>query len=220
MSTPSASERPTLRVGKVPGVTVTKWYGIWAERFPRVRMVVSDVDAEDQRRVLTDGEVDVCFVRLPLDDDGLHLIRLYEEEPVAWVSKDHVVATVDAVSLAELADETVLTSFTAAAIDRAANGEAVLHVPQSIARAESRRDLVYRPITDAPVTTVGVAWLAGDPNELIEDFIGVVRGRTANSSRTAQARVDKGKPPAPKPAARKESRDGTRTTRYPRRPRG
>jgi hypothetical protein len=130
------------------------------------------------------------------------------------------VAAVDEVTLAELADETVLTSFTADAIDRAANGEAVLHVPQSIARAESRRDLVYRPITDAPVTTIGVAWLAGDSRELIEDFIGVVRGRTANSSRTAQARADKGKPPAPKPAARKEGRDATRTTRYPRRPRG
>jgi hypothetical protein len=114
----------------------------------------------------------------------------------------------------------VLTSYTADAIDRAANGEAVLHVPQSIARSESRRDLVYRPITDAPATTVGVAWLAGEVNELIDEFIGVVRGRTANSSRSAQARGDKGKPPAPKPVARKESRDGTRTTRYPRRPRG
>jgi len=124
------------------------------------------------------------------------------------------------VTKAYLADETVLTSFSADAIDRAANGEAVLHVPQSIARSESRRDLVYRPITDAPPTTVGVAWLAGEVNELIDEFIGVVRGRTANSSRSAQARGDKGKPPAPKPVARKESRDGTRTTRYPRRPRG
>ena len=192
MSTPSASERPSLRVGKVPGVTVTKWRGIWAERFPRVRLEVIDVDEQDQRRVLTDGQVELCFVRLPIDDDGLHLIRLYDELSVAWVSKDHVVAVADEVSLADLADETVLSVVTPHTIDLVSIGEAVLHVPQSIARAESRRDFVYRPITDAPHTTVGLAWLVDNPHELIEEFIGIVRGRTANSSRTAQARAGKG----------------------------
>jgi len=192
MSTPSASERPSLRVGKVPGVTVTKWRGIWAERFPRVRLEVIDVDEQDQRRVLTDGQVELCFVRLPIDDDGLHLIRLYDELSVAWVSKDHVVAVADEVSLADLADETVLSVVTPHNIDLVSIGEAVLHVPQSIARAESRRDFVYRPITDAPHTTVGLAWLVDNPHELIEEFIGIVRGRTANSSRTAQARAGKG----------------------------
>ena len=193
MSTPSASERPSLRVGKVPGVTVTKWRGIWAERFPRVRLEVIDVDEQDQRRVLTDGQVELCFVRLPIDDDGLHLIRLYDELPVAWVSKDHLAAAADEVSLADLADETVLTVVTPHTIDLVSIGEAVLHVPQSIARAESRRDFVYRPITDAPHTTVGLAWLVDNPHELIEEFIGIVRGRTANSSRTAQARAGKDK---------------------------
>ena len=193
MSTPPVSQRPSLRVGKVPGVTVTKWRGIWAERLPRVRLDWLDVDEQDQRHVLTDGQVDLCFVRLPIDDDGLHLIRLYDELPVAWVSKDHLAAAADEVSLADLADETVLTVVTPHTIDLVSIGEAVLHVPQSIARAESRRDFVYRPITDAPHTTVGLAWLVDNPHELIEEFIGIVRGRTANSSRTAQARSGKGR---------------------------
>ena len=192
MSTPTASERPSLRVGKVPGVTVTKWRGIWAERFPRVRLEVIDVDEQDQRRVLTDGQVELCFVRLPIDDDGLHLIRLYDELPVAWVSKDHLAAAADEVSLADLANDTVLTVVTPHTIDLVSIGEAVLHVPQSIARSQSRRDFVFRPITDAPHTTVGLAWLVDNPHELIEEFIGIVRGRTANSSRTAQARAGKG----------------------------
>ena len=193
MSSAPATQRPRLRVGNVPGVTVTKWRTIWADRFPRVRLEVLDVDQEHQRQVLTDGEVDLCFVRLPVDDDGLHLIRLYDELPVAWVSKDHLVAAVDEVSLADLADDTVLTVVTAHTIDLAAVGEAVLHVPQSIARSQSRRDFVYRPITDAPHTTIGLAWLMDNPNELIEEFIGIVRGRTENSSRTAQARAGKDK---------------------------
>jgi DNA-binding transcriptional LysR family regulator len=192
MSTPPASTRPSLRVGKVPGVTVTKWRGIWADRFRRVRLDVTDVDQSDQRLVLTSGQVELCFVRLPIDDDGLHLIRLYDELPVAWVSKDHVVAAADEVTLADLADDTVLTSATPHSIDLAALGEAVLYVPQSIARSQSRRDLVYLPITDAPHTTVGIAWLKDNPNELVDEFIGIVRGRTANSSRTAQARARKG----------------------------
>jgi DNA-binding transcriptional LysR family regulator len=177
----------------VPGVTVTKWRGIWAERLPRVRLDWLDVDQQDQRRVLTEGQVDLCFVRLPIDDEGLHLIRLYDELPVAWVSKDHLAAAADEVSLADLADETVLTVVTPHNIDLVSIGEAVLHVPQSIARSESRRDFVYRPITDAPHTTVGLAWLVDNPHELIEEFIGIVRGRTANSSRTAQARAGKGR---------------------------
>jgi hypothetical protein len=192
MSTPPVSQRPSLRVGKVPGVTVTKWRGIWAERLPRVRLDWLDVDQQDQRRVLTEGQVDLCFVRLPIDDDGLHLIRLYDELPVAWVSKDHLAAAADEVSLADLADETVLTVVTPHTIDLVSIVEAVLHVPQSIARSQSRRDFVFRPITDAPHTTVGLAWLVDNPHELIEEFIGIVRGRTANSSRTAQARAGKG----------------------------
>ena len=192
MSTPPTVQRPSLRVGRVPGVTVSKWTGIWAERFPRVRLEVLDIDQQDQRHAVTSGEVELCFVRLPIDSDGLHLVRLYEELSVAWVSKDHLVAAVDEVTLADLADEDVLTEVTAQAIDRVSLGDAVLQVPQSVARSQSRRDFVYRPITDAPATTVGLAWLVDNPHELIDEFVGIVRGRTVNSSRTVQARAGKG----------------------------
>lgn len=186
-----SEERPTLRIGKVPGVTVTKWSGVWAERFPRVRLEVVDVEQREQRQALVRGDVSMCFVRLPIDDDGLHLIRLYEEVPVAWVSKDHLVAAADEVTLADLADDDVLTDPTPYAIDMVSIGEAVLAVPQSIARSHSRRDFVYRPITDAPSTTVALAWLKDSDDELVQEFIGVVRGRTANSSRTARDRASR-----------------------------
>ncbi|HSN12706.1 MAG TPA: LysR substrate-binding domain-containing protein [Propionibacteriaceae bacterium] len=186
-----SEERPTLRIGKVPGVTVTKWSGVWAERFPRVRLEVVDVEQREQRQALVRGDVSMCFVRLPIDDDGLHLIRLYEEVPVAWVSKDHLVAAADEVRLADLADDDVLTDPTPHAIDMVSIGEAVLAVPQSVARSQSRRDFVYRPITDAPPTTVALAWLKDSDDELIQEFIGVVRGRTANSSRTARDRASR-----------------------------
>jgi DNA-binding transcriptional LysR family regulator len=201
-----------LAVGFVPGVTLTKWRTIWAERFGWVSLDVVEVPQADQGRALADGEVDLCFVRLPLATDGLHLIRLYQEQPVAWVSKDHPVAAFDEVSQADLAEETVLTNAEPASIDLAGVGEAVLQVPQSIARSYSRRDFVYRPITDAPTTEIGLAWRTDNPSELIEEFIGIVRGRTVNSSRTTQARVEKAggdqaqaarKPPAKQPPGKK-----------------
>lgn len=173
----------------MPGVTVTKWRGVWAERFPRVRLEIVEVAEQDQRRALTDGEVELCFVRLPIDTDGLHLIRLYEELPVAWVSKDHLVAAADDVTLADLADDDVFRVVTPHTVDLVSIGEGVLYVPQSIARSLSRSDFVYRTITDAPSTTVGLAWLVDNPHGLVEEFMGIVRGRTANSSRTAQARA-------------------------------
>jgi DNA-binding transcriptional LysR family regulator len=192
---------PALRVGFVTGVTLTKWRTVWAERFPRQRLDVVEIDQAEQRRALDDGVVDACFVRLPLDTDGLHLIRLYEELPVAWAAKDHLIAAADEITMADLAEETVVTTLTPFHLDLVAAGEGVLLVPQSVARSHSRRDLIYRVVTDAPSTTVGLAWLRDNPHELIDEFVGVVRGRTANSSRSTQERAAKGRPT--KPAATK-----------------
>ncbi len=196
MSIPAAAD-PTgtagaasLRVGFVPGVTLTKWRRIWSERFPRQPLVVVEIDPSGQRDALDNHLVDLCFVRLPVAAEGLHVIRLYDEVPVVVVPKDHPVAAFDEITRADLAGETILDGAESAdSIDRVAWGAGVLCVPQSIARSHSRRDLVYRPITDAEPTTIALAWSADNPDPLIEEFIGIVRGRTVNSSRTAQARA-------------------------------
>lgn len=168
---------------------MTKWRRIWSERFPRVPLDVVEVPVAQQREALDSALVDVCFVRLPIEPEGLHTIRLYDEVPVVVVPKDHVVAAFDEVSLADLAGEKLQWGDTTTdAIDQVAWGAGLLCVPQSVARSHSRRDLVYRPITDSPPTTIALAWAVQDSNELIEEFIGIVRGRTVNSSRTAQAR--------------------------------
>lgn len=201
--------RPVLRVGFVPGVTLRKWRSIWDERFRRVALEVVEVAETDQRRVLDAGEVDLCFVRLPLDADGLHLITLYEEVPVAWSSKDHPIAAVESVRLDDLVGDVLLTEATPDAIQQAAFADAVLLVPMSVARTHSRRDMVHRPITDAPPTTVGLAWRVDNDHPWVEEFIGVVRGRTENSSRTTAERVASPKPAAsPKPTASPKPRGG------------
>jgi hypothetical protein len=68
--------------------------------------------------------------------------------------------------------------------------------------------MVYRPITDAPPSSVGLAWRQDNEHPSVEEFIGVVRGRTVNSSRTAAARSAS---PAPakkdRPAPRSQARN-------------
>jgi len=59
----------------------------------------------------------------------------------------------------------------------------VIVVPMSLARLQHRRDVVHRPVSDAPGSTVGLAWRRDFEDDRVETFIGVVRGRTANSSR-------------------------------------
>lgn len=195
---------PGLTIGHVRGVVLHKWQRTWEERF-RNRLEIREVSDDEQLAGLSEGSLDMCFVRLPIDRDGLHAIPLYEEQMVAWVSKDHAIAAADEVTLAEIAelDDTVLTELDAIALDRVLAG-AVLVVPMSIARGASRRDLVYRPVTDAEPSPVALAWRIDAENPLIDEFVGVVRGRSADSSRTQKERAASRTRPAP---ARPRSRD-------------
>jgi DNA-binding transcriptional LysR family regulator len=215
---------PTLRVGAVAGVTVTKWRRIWADRFPRLGLDVVEVSEDGQHAALTEETVDLCFVRLPLEDPRLHLIPLWTEQPVVVARRDHPVAVFDAVTLADLAAEDVVEGFRGdEALDLVAGGAGVLYLPQSVARAASRKDLVHRPVTDGTPTQIGLAWLRENPHEMIEEFIGIVRGRTANSSRSPQPAAAPPAPKAPKPrtSARSETAPGrTRGARRPGRSRG
>ncbi|MGJ3510033.1 LysR substrate-binding domain-containing protein [Enemella sp. A6] len=201
-----------LRVGFVPGVTLTKWRTRWAERV-RARLEVTEIAQADARDLLDAGELDMCFVRLPVDRTGLHAIPLYDETMVAWVGKEHPIAAFDEISTTDLADETVLDEPTQVAIDRV-NAGAVLLVPMSVARSASRRDLVYRPVTDAESVTVALIWPTGADDPLIEEFIGIVRGRTANSSRTVRERAPQ------KPTRSRGRASGTGKPSTPRRRRG
>ena len=206
---PDDTALPALRVGYVPGVTLTRWRRVWAERLPQATLEVMELPQAGQRQALEAGRVDVCFVRLPVERDGLHLIRLYDEVAVVVAPKDHPVAAFDHLTLADLAGEPRVPDGPDA-FDRVAWGAGVLVVPHSVARSKSRRDLIAVPLTDAEPTTIGLAWLVTAPasrvtdegvargrEELIEEFVGIVRGRTANSSRTAAARA-KQEPATPK----------------------
>ncbi|MFC4374792.1 LysR substrate-binding domain-containing protein [Nocardia halotolerans] len=209
-------EPASLRVGFVPGVTVSKWARVWGERLPEHPLAVVGVGQGEQEAALRAGRVELCFVRLPIDRTAMNAIPLWRETPVAVVQKDDALSLLDTMTLADLAGEQLHDTSDpdqaaeALAMVAAVGGVAI--VPQSIARLHHRRDLVYRPITDAEVTEIALAWPVGSDTELLEEFVGIVRGRSANSSRGAvepehaQAPARKGtaaKSAAKKPGAKK-----------------
>lgn len=196
-------EAPTFRLAYVPGVTPAKWVRTWGERLPGVPLELVAVPAPQAQGALTGDEADAGLVRLPVDRTLLSAIPLYTETTVVLVPKDHEVTAAEEVEVAELGEYIVLHPMddclewdtlpgrpavsrpetTADAVELVAAGIGVLLVPQSLARLHHRKDLTYRPVTDAPQSQVALSWLEGQTTDLVEEFIGIVRGRTVNSSR-------------------------------------
>lgn len=228
------SDTAVFRLGYVPGVTPGKWVRTWAERRPHVPLELVTATTDEAVELIRTGAVDAAVLRLPIDRTGLHAIPLYTETTVAVVPKDHVLTATAENTVADLADEIVLRpeddtlvwpgdrpgraaaftpATTAEAIELVAAGVGLLLLPQSLARLHHRRDLTYRPLTDAPGSGVGLAWPDAENTELMDEFIGIVRGRTANSSRTPR-RDGTPAPGAPAPtkkgaARRTPARRGT-----------
>jgi len=196
-----------FRIAFVPGVTLAKWTRIWAERRPDVPLEVTMIGEGEQVAVLREGLADVAFVRPPVEREGLNVIPLYSEAPVVVVPKEHPIAAFEAVTLADLAGETRQDALLSGApdalrdaVELVAAGVGVLVVPQSLARLHARKDLTYRPVTDAAETQIALAWPVQHTTELVEEFVGVVRGRTAQSSRGTPTPPKEKKPPARKSA--------------------
>lgn len=132
----------------------------------------------------------VCFSRdhvlAALDEDEAVSSADIAEEPV-WVPADDVLfVTVQAPGIPPAdpdgnpLDPLPSTADVVATV--AANvGLAVL--PLSLARLHRRKDVTYRLLVDGPTAPVGLVWPTDRTTDLVEELIGIVRGRTVNSSR-------------------------------------
>lgn len=200
---PAESEEPrTFRLGVVPGATPGKWIDAWKQRMPQVPLELIPVDPTAQRSAI--DHLDAALVRLPLDDRALHVISLYDEVPVVVAAIDSHLMAAEELTLADLEGEVVIAlsddvlppldvpGTTAArfaplptdeAIATAASGIGIAIVPMSLARLHHRKDADHRRLVDGPLSTVALAWPRERTTLDVETFVGIVRGRTANSSR-------------------------------------
>lgn len=161
-----------------------KWARTWRKR-RRDPIELVPVEQADQETGVRNGTLDMALMRLPVDRDGLHLIPLYDEVPVAVAARDHYVAAAEELVHADFADDEVEWSAIGAAdaVAVAAHGQGVAVMPMSLARLHHRKDVVHRPVVDLPPTTVGLGWLVENEDERVQVFIGIVRGRTERSTR-------------------------------------
>ena len=188
-----------LRLGFVTGTTPDKWARAWRQR-RREELTLVPITEDEQEKVVARGEVDLALVRLPVDTTDLHCVRLYDELPVVVAGRDHFVAAADTVSVADLSEEQLVRPHVSGwqpaaeqldwppmserdAIETVAAGTGIVIVPMSVARLHHRKDVVQREVSDLPPTTIALVWRRDRDADDVQAFVGVVKGRTANTTR-------------------------------------
>lgn len=217
---PQRAAQDGLKLGAIPGATPDKWASRWRDRYPRFRLSVDHYDDAGQLARLQEGTADVGYIRLregepDLDKDQFSRVLLYREEPVVCAAQDHwVAAAEESVTWEEIAEESFLDVAEMApgqepdpheplagaelaraeriALEVVASGAGLLILPNSVARMLSRKDVVIRRVEDIPGYEVGLGWLKEKDSDLIQEFIGVARGRKPGSGRSAITPAAKG----------------------------
>ncbi|UKA66904.1 LysR family substrate-binding domain-containing protein [Arthrobacter sp. FW306-05-C] len=202
---PEEAAPRVLRITYVAGVTPGKWIRRWEERMPHIPLQAFMVEDAAQLGPLQDGSADMGFVRLPIEREGLSVIPLYEEQPVVVAPKGHEISVFEEVPFADLAEESFLDVAALggpeAALQVVASGAGLVVLPMAVARHFNVKDTVARRLTGAEGTDIALAWPTEATDEVLEEFVGIVRGRTAQSSRQPSAQPAKVKK-EPKPDRR------------------
>lgn len=191
-------------LGAIPGATPGRWVDTWQERMPTTRLELRPLVVARQLDALRTGEVDAALVRQPVEKGEFHVIPLYEERPVVVAASDSSLLAVDELDPDDLVGEVLLVpgddvlgaripgteppaiaspATTGEAVALVAAGIGIVIAPMSLARLHHRRDVDYRPLRGGPTSGVALAWIAERTTPEVEAFIGIVRGRTHNSSR-------------------------------------
>ena len=195
----------------------------------------------DREPASTDGEKyhsirlyeELPVVILPVD----HVLTVLDEVPVEELAEEFLLQPASDIPAYEEVSRTWRESAgrivpegltDKETIELVAAGVGLYIVPMSIARFYHRKDLTYRPVAGLDTYPVHLVWPRAPKSEprseeleaLLQDFIGIVRGRTATSERgseTRQARAEriaaekaKEKAKARAANARREARDKKR----------
>jgi DNA-binding transcriptional LysR family regulator len=188
---------------------LTEMLRAFRERSPSVALVLREMPPQDQIVALKEGRLDVGFVRGPLEEPTLAAEPVRTEPLVVALPDGHPLASRRRIALAELAREPFVSfprargpsffdllmrlchqaGFTPNIVQEApqldmvslvAAGFGVAIVPRSM-RHVRHEGLVYRPLENAPITTLLVAWRPENRSPVLRDFLEVVRRVFASS---------------------------------------
>lgn len=201
--------RCMLRLVFSTGTEPGKWFRRYRDSHPPESLVT--VDADDAMDVLLAHEADLALTRLPDSrvDDSFHVVQLYEEAPGIAVPKDSVYAEVgEDVTQEDVAEEIVNYRIAQdgsvdvpalrTALQVVAANVGVAIAPRPLLKVLSKKQVVALGLEDPTVarTVIALVWRRADDGDEIQDFVGVAKGRTRNSSRNA----------APKRSAREKAK--------------
>lgn len=201
--------RCMLRLVFSTGTEPGKWFRRYRDSHPPESLVT--VDADDAMDVLLAHEADLALTRLPDSrvDDSFHVVQLYEEAPGIAVPKDSVYAEVgEDVTQEDVAEEIVNYRIAQdgsvdvpalrTALQVVAANVGVAIAPRPLLKVLSKKRVVALGLEDPTVarTVIALVWRRADDGDEIQDFVGVAKGRTRNSSRNA----------APKRSAREKAK--------------
>lgn len=208
--------RCMLRLVFSTGTEPGKWFRRYRESHPPESL--ETLDADDAMAVLLAHEADLALTRLPDSrvDDSFHVVRLYEEAPGIAVPKDSVYAEVgEDITPEDVAEEIVNYRIAQdgsvdvpalrTALQVVAANVGVAIAPRPLLKVLSKKQVVALGLEDPTVarTVIALVWRRADDGDEIQDFVGVAKGRTRNSSRnSAQKRSARDKAKA-KQARRK-----------------
>lgn len=194
-----------LRLGALLGAAPDRWVARWHQRHPDIRLQLDYFEETGQLERIRSGAVDIGYLRVRADEgpvvdtEVFHRVWLYREDAVVCAAAEHwIAAAEDAVTWEDVAEETFLDPAEVAAwsppsdtraaerqsMEVVASGAGLLVLPRSVARALARKDVVIRGLEGHPGFDVGLCWLRERDDEVIQEFIGVTRGRRAESTRS------------------------------------
>jgi len=179
-----------LTVGFRAGIAVTPAVRQFATRHPSVIVDVQRIEWDDQATMLLDGRIDVGYVRLPIDETGLHVTPLYTEPRVAVLPAGHRLAGKEQITEADLAGEPLIWHMDTSTqptrrphpnagylvrgvdetLEHVAAGRGISFLARSATVFYSHPEVSYVPIPELAPDQVCLAVAASRTSPVVDDF--------------------------------------------------
>jgi DNA-binding transcriptional LysR family regulator len=177
-----------LVVAFAPGLHVSPAIRAYAAIRPGVQIELLQLSWFEQDAPLRDGRAQVGFLRRPFQDSGLRVIPVGSEPKVACLPRNHRLARRRKLTWADLEGESILNAQTrrTASVEEKfeviASGHSIAVLPQYVARAYRRTDLVYVPVSDAEPGELCVVVATDRRERRVLDFVAVAAEKLGDQS--------------------------------------
>ncbi len=195
------------------GLIMTKARNLFAELHPGIKIEPKRFDWGGEVAALREGLVDVAFIWLPAEIEGIRTELITTESRMAGLCLTHRLTALSSISVLDLNQEPIMWTRRAPKIwvdwwavnprpdgsepiwgpendnveemlEQVASGNAICIVPASMAVYYARPDIVWLPIRDIEPLKIAIGSLESNwHSEWVSDFVRVVKQSTEENSR-------------------------------------